>query len=78
MRVALQTADAMSLPLADGCSDTVACQFVVMFFPNKEKSYSEVNRVLAPRGRYVLNVVGCAPHHNPSAQIAMRVMDGFQ
>jgi ubiquinone/menaquinone biosynthesis C-methylase UbiE len=34
----------------------VVCQFSVMFFPEKEKSYREAYRVLAPGGRYVFSV----------------------
>jgi SAM-dependent methyltransferase len=34
------------------------CQFGVMFFPEKDKSYREIYRVLAPGGRYVFNVWG--------------------
>ena len=36
--------------------DAVVCQFSVMFFPEKEKSYREAHRVLAPGGRYVFSV----------------------
>ena len=49
--VEFQQADAMALPLADASFDVVVCQFNVMFFPDKEKSYSEAYRVLAPAGR---------------------------
>lgn len=55
-RITFQTADAGALPFADGSFDAVACQFGVMFFPDKDKSYREAHRVLAPGGRYVLNV----------------------
>ena len=49
--IEFQQADAMALPLADASFDVVVCQFNVMFFPDKEKSYSEAYRVLAPAGR---------------------------
>ena len=49
-------ADAMALPFADGNFDAVVCQFSAQFFPDKEKSYREVYRVLASGGRYVFSV----------------------
>ena len=54
--VEFQQADAMALPLADASFDVVVCQFNVMFFPDKEKSYNEAYRVLAPAGRYIFSV----------------------
>lgn len=49
-------ADAMQLPFADASFDGVACQFGVMFFPDKVKALSEVHRVLAPDGVFAFNV----------------------
>ncbi|HEV7718977.1 MAG TPA: class I SAM-dependent methyltransferase [Arsenicitalea sp.] len=49
-------ADAMALPFADGSFDAVVCQFGVMFFPDKPKSYAEVFRVLEPGGHYLFSV----------------------
>jgi SAM-dependent methyltransferase len=54
--IEFQHADAMALPFADASFDAVVCQFGVMFFPEKEKSYHEAYRVLAPGGRYVFGV----------------------
>ncbi|CCD85196.1 ubiquinone/menaquinone biosynthesis methyltransferase [Bradyrhizobium sp. ORS 285] len=55
-RVVLQQADALALPFADASFDVVACQFGVMFFPDRIKGYAEARRVLRPGGRFVFNV----------------------
>jgi SAM-dependent methyltransferase len=55
-RIQFKFADAMTLPFAPESFDTVFCQFGVMFFPDKTKSYREVLRVLQPGGRYVFSV----------------------
>jgi SAM-dependent methyltransferase len=49
-------ADAMRLPFDDGCFDAVACQFGVMFFPDKASAFREVRRVLRPGGAWIFNV----------------------
>jgi ubiquinone/menaquinone biosynthesis C-methylase UbiE len=51
-----QQADALALPFADASFDAVACQFGVMFFPDRIKGYSEARRVLRPGGRFFFNV----------------------
>src|SRR3954468_22056969 len=55
-RVAWRQADALALPFADGTFDAVACQFGVMFFPDKVRSLREARRVLRPRGRFLFSV----------------------
>lgn len=55
-QVTFQPADALDLPFPDGAFDAVVCQFGVMFYPDKAKSYREVRRVLAPGGRYHFSV----------------------
>ena len=55
-QVGFQPADAVALPFADQSFDAIVCQFGVMFFPDKAKSFVEAYRVLAPGGRYVLSV----------------------
>jgi SAM-dependent methyltransferase len=47
--------DALQLPFDDGAFDLVACQFGVMFFPDKARAFSEARRVLAPGGRLIFN-----------------------
>jgi SAM-dependent methyltransferase len=49
-------ADAMQLPFDDATFDAVACQFGVMFFPDKAKAFGEARRVLRPGGLLVFNV----------------------
>jgi SAM-dependent methyltransferase len=48
-------ADAMQLPFDDAAFDVVACQFGVMFLPDKPAGYAEVRRVLAPGGTFLFN-----------------------
>jgi SAM-dependent methyltransferase len=52
-RVIWQQADAMKLPFSDSAFDLIACQFGVMFFPDKRASFRESFRVLAPGGTYL-------------------------
>lgn len=55
-KVEFQLADATALPFDNGAFDAVVCQFGIMFFPDKNKSYREVHRVLMPGGLYYFNV----------------------
>ncbi|QSR27241.1 SAM-dependent methyltransferase [Nocardioides aromaticivorans] len=54
-RVRWEVADALALPVADASYDAVACQFGVMFFPDKVRGYAEARRVLRPGGSFHLN-----------------------
>ena len=74
--VEFQPADAMALPFPDGSFDAVVCQFGIMFFPDRDKSYREVHRVLAPGGRYLFSVWD-AHQHNPFGRIAHEVAARF-
>jgi ubiquinone/menaquinone biosynthesis C-methylase UbiE len=55
-RVAWQQADALSLPFGNGSFDVVACQFGVMFFPDRVKGFAEARRVLRDGGNFCFNV----------------------
>lgn len=75
-KVEFQPADATALPFADGAFDTLVCQFGVMFFPDKDKSYREAYRVLASGGRYHFNVWDSF-EFNPFARIAHETIARF-
>jgi ubiquinone/menaquinone biosynthesis C-methylase UbiE len=55
-RVEWRQADALALPFPDQSFDTVACQFGVMFFPDKIQGFREALRVLRPGGHFFFNV----------------------
>lgn len=74
--VVFQPADATALPFPDASFDAVVCQFGVMFFLDKEKSYREVHRVLVSGGRYLFNVWD-SHRHNAFGRIAHEVIGGF-
>jgi SAM-dependent methyltransferase len=75
-RVEFRTADATALPFPDGAFDAVACQFGVMFFPDKDASFREARRILAPGGRYVFSVWD-AHQRNSFGRIAHEVAASF-
>lgn len=74
--VDFRQADAMALPFDDASFDLVACQFGVMFFPDKVASFREAARVLRPGGRYVFNTWG-AMEANPFARITHATLTQF-
>lgn len=69
-------ADATDLPFHDNSFDAVVCQFGVMFFPDKERSFREAFRVLAPGGHYLFNVWD-SHRHNPFGRLAHEVAGRF-
>ena len=74
--IELQPADAMALPFPDGAFDATVCQFGVMFFPDKAKSYAEAYRVLAPGGHYLFSVWD-GHQHNAFGRIVHETVAGF-
>lgn len=62
-------ADAMQLPFGDASVDLVACQFGVMFFPDRPAAYAEVARVLKPGGRFVFNCWGPQATHDVEVEV---------
>lgn len=71
--VVFRAADATDLDEAPSSFDTVVCQFGVMFFPDKRKSFAEALEVLKPGGRYLFNVWGTFAD-NPFAHVAYEVV----
>ena len=74
--VSFEQVDAMDLKFEEASFDVVTCQFGVMFFPDKSRSYSEAHRVLKPGGSYVFNVWDSWAS-NPFAEITHRAVEGF-
>src|SRR5207248_2899997 len=74
--VEFQPADATDLPFPDQSFDAVVCQFGVMFFPDKEKSYREAYRVLAPGGQYLFSVWD-EHRFNPAPHLVHEMLGGL-
>ncbi len=51
-------ANAMQLPFEDASFDAVACQFGVMFFPDRPHAFAQARRVLRPGGLFAFNAWG--------------------
>jgi SAM-dependent methyltransferase len=75
-KIEFRRADATTLPFQDEAFDAVACQFGVMFFPDKARAYREVHRVLARGGTYHFNVWDSFAF-NPFARIAQDTVARF-
>jgi ubiquinone/menaquinone biosynthesis C-methylase UbiE len=71
-----RTADATALPFTDASFDAIVCQFGVMFFPDKDKSYHEAFRVLVAGGHYIFSIWD-SHRHNPIGRIAHEVIGSF-
>jgi ubiquinone/menaquinone biosynthesis C-methylase UbiE len=54
-RIEWKQADALNLPFGDQSFDVVACQFGVMFFPDKIQGYGQARRLLKPGGRFLFS-----------------------
>ncbi len=53
-RIEIRSGDAESLPLADGSADVVISNGVLNLTTDKERAFSEIERVLRPGGRLLL------------------------
>ena len=69
-------ADACSLPFSDQMFDAVACQFGIMFVPDKALAAREAHRVLKPAGLFLFNVWD-AMEHNELGRIAHETISSF-
>src|SRR4051812_39077567 len=58
-----EQADAMQLPFADESFDVVACQFGVMFFPDRVAAYADCRRVLRTDGALLVNTWASPDRH---------------
>lgn len=70
-------ADAMQLPFADASVDVVACQFGVMFFPDRPAAYAGVARVLRPGGHFLFNCWGPLATHDVEATVIAALAESF-
>ncbi len=71
-----QPADAQELPFRDTSFDIVACQFGIMFVPDKARAFLEARRVLRPHGHLVFNV-WLSLADNPVGRIAHDTIGRF-
>lgn len=62
-------ADAMALAFDDASFDLVACQFGVMFLPDRPGGYAGFGRVLRPGGRVLFNSWGPLAEHEVEATV---------
>jgi SAM-dependent methyltransferase len=69
--------DAMQLPFADASFDLVACQFGVMFLPDRAAGYAGIARVLRPGGHFLLNSWGPLAEHEVEATVMAALADVF-
>jgi SAM-dependent methyltransferase len=63
-------ADALRLPFDDRTFDLIACQFGVMFFPDRPAAFREMRRVLGPAGRLLFSTWGAVETHGFAAALA--------
>ena len=71
--VNFRQADAQALPFGDATFDAVACQFGVMFYPDRIAGYREARRVLGPGGTFLFNVWDRLDQNPVTAAIAAAV-----
>lgn len=70
-------ADAQRPPFADGRFDLVACQFGVMFFPDRPAAFAQARRVLAPGGRLLFTTWDAVERHGFARALMAGVRHAF-
>ena len=70
-------ADAMDLPFDEQSTDVVACQFGVMFFPDRPAAYAGIGRLLKPGGRFFFNCWGPLDTHDVESAVIDALADAF-
>jgi SAM-dependent methyltransferase len=70
-------ADAMQLPFGEGEFDAVACQFGVMFFPDKAHAFAEARRVLRPGGLFAFSVWDCIEENEFAEEVTTALTSIF-
>jgi len=69
--------DAMQLPFDDASTDLVACQYGVMFFPDRVTAYTEVARVLRGGGHFLFNCWAPLPTHDVETAVTDALAEVF-
>ena len=69
--------DAMELPFGDASVDLVACQFGVMFFPDRPAAYTEIARVLRPGGHFLFNCWAPLATHDVEVSVMAALAASF-
>ncbi len=72
--ISFRVVDAMEIPMENASVDVIACQFGVMFFPDKLRSYKEALRVLKPGGSYLFSLWD-SHAVNPFARLGQKLCD---
>ena len=72
-----QQADATQLPFDDASFDLVACQFGVMFLPDRPAAYAGVARVLRPGGHFLFNTWGPLSTHEIETAVIAALAEVF-
>jgi SAM-dependent methyltransferase len=70
-------ADAMELPFEAASFDVVACQFGVMFLPDRPAAYTGIARVLTPGGHFLFNCWGPLATHDVETAVIAALAECF-
>ena len=73
--IEFQTANALELPFEDSTFDAVACQFSLMFFPDKLAALQEAARVLKPGGRYYFSIWDSLEHNHFARTVNKKISE---